>query len=281
MADTFERAPGTPEDVDVTPEPREPQVDPRVGVPRLENPPQDPTEAAPHRLVVIGDSLSHGFQSGAIYNTDISYPAIIASELGWFDSYRYPVYGGPGGLPINIEYLLRDLEDRYGTDISLWETPFAVVRARHLMDQIEDYWERGPGSRPTRMSRGINHDLSVYGWDLRDALARTAGTCRAALQDAEDPHQADRREQRRPGRAERLPRRRRRRGQPDPVQRRGGPRQRPAARGSRLRDRDTGRLSRRQQRVANGHQALREVERRRLRRAQQQHCQPEDPWFGD
>ena len=39
----------------------------------------------PNRLVVIGDSLSHGFQSGAVFNTDISYPAIIAYELGWLD----------------------------------------------------------------------------------------------------------------------------------------------------------------------------------------------------
>lgn len=56
------------------------------------------TEGTPrHRLVAIGDSLTHGFQSGAVFNTDLSYPAIIAKELGWFDEYRYPRYGGHGG----------------------------------------------------------------------------------------------------------------------------------------------------------------------------------------
>lgn len=37
----------------------------------------------PHRLVAIGDSLTHGFQSGAIYNTELSYPAITSHELGY------------------------------------------------------------------------------------------------------------------------------------------------------------------------------------------------------
>ena len=69
-----------------------------------------------HRLVVIGDSLTHGFQSGAIFNTDLSYAAIIARELGW-DGFRFPRYGGPGGIPLNIEYILRDLEQRFGAEI--------------------------------------------------------------------------------------------------------------------------------------------------------------------
>jgi hypothetical protein len=49
-----------------------------------------------HRLVVIGDSLTHGFQSGAIYNTELAYGAIVAHELAW-DGFRFPRYGGPGG----------------------------------------------------------------------------------------------------------------------------------------------------------------------------------------
>lgn len=174
---------GTPRDVKVLPEPREPEFDPQAGVPGSFTFPAAPKPQPPHRLVVIGDSLSHGFQSGAIYNTDISYPAIIAYELGWFDDYRYPKYGGPGGLPLNIEYLLRDLEGHYGEKIDWWEVPGAVFRGRELMDKIEDYWERGAGNVPPTAA-GINHDLSVYGWDLRDALSRTYQTC---LDDIETP----------------------------------------------------------------------------------------------
>ncbi len=62
-----------------------------------------------HRLVTIGDSLTHGFQSLAIYNTDISYPALIAYELGCFGQFRRPHYWGYGGLPLNLEFLVRDL----------------------------------------------------------------------------------------------------------------------------------------------------------------------------
>lgn len=40
--------------------PRVPQFDPTVGIPVV-----PPGGDAPHRLVVIGDSLSQGFQSGA------------------------------------------------------------------------------------------------------------------------------------------------------------------------------------------------------------------------
>jgi hypothetical protein len=36
-------------------------------------------------------------------------PAIIAYELGWYEQFRRPSYPGFGGLPLNIEFLLRGL----------------------------------------------------------------------------------------------------------------------------------------------------------------------------
>ncbi|RJQ74705.1 hypothetical protein D5S17_22250 [Pseudonocardiaceae bacterium YIM PH 21723] len=136
------------------------------------------------RLVAIGDSLSHGFQSGAIFNTDLSYPAIIAHELGW-SGYRYPTYNGFGGLPVNVELLLRTLETRYGRAIDWWEVPLALFSVRQWMDELEDYWERGPGSVIGETAT-INHDLSVYGWDLRDALSQTAAHNLALLHTPKD-----------------------------------------------------------------------------------------------
>ncbi len=160
--------------------PRVPQFDPTVGIPVV-----PPGGDAPHRLVVIGDSLSQGFQSGAIFNTDLSYPAIIAHQLGRLDQFRFPRYGGPGGLPLNIELLLRTLEERFGPRLDLWEVPLALFAARAFMDQVEDYWERGPGSEAPTFS-AINHNLSVYGWDLRDALTKTAQGCEDALHQPHD-----------------------------------------------------------------------------------------------
>ncbi|MFI0242789.1 AAA family ATPase [Streptomyces sp. NPDC016845] len=138
-----------------------------------------------NRLVTIGDSLTHGFQSGAIFNTDLSYPAIIAYELGWAKHFRYPTYGGYGGLPFNIELLLRDLEERFGRDVDWWEAAPALFRARGFMDQVEDYWERGSGTARPRTT-AIPHNLAVFGWDLRDALEKSADVCHKLIGTTKD-----------------------------------------------------------------------------------------------
>lgn len=161
--------------------PRDPDFDPTLGVVVDRDTDQ---RTPPHRLVAIGDSLTHGFQSGAVHNTDLSWPSIVAHELGW-SGLRVPRYEGMGGLPLNMELLLRDLEHRYGSQLSPWELPLALFRARGLMDQVEDYWERGPGAAPPRLS-GFMHSLAVYGWDLRDALSRTAKTCQAEIKKPRD-----------------------------------------------------------------------------------------------
>ncbi|MFD4180431.1 hypothetical protein [Rhodococcus sp. NPDC058514] len=156
--------------------PREPEPDPTLRTvvrPRHKG-------APPHRLVTIGDSLTHGMQSGAVFNTDLSYPAIIAYELGWLDRFRFPRYGGPGGLPLNLELLLRRIEKDFGPDPKVWDTPLALFAARSFMDEVEDYWERGPGRTVPALSTYV-HDLAVYGWDLRDALSKTAATCADAI----------------------------------------------------------------------------------------------------
>lgn len=163
--------PKTPDDVVVKDVPRRPVEDPKLGV-QVD---RDAEGSPRNRLVTIGDSLTHGFQSGAIYNTDISWPMIVARELGWQRYFRYPNYFGHGGLPLNVEFLIRGLEERLGDKTSWWESPLALFRARQFMDDVEDYWERGAGSSVPNI-RGINHNLAVYGWDLRDALVTTAAT---------------------------------------------------------------------------------------------------------
>lgn len=162
--------------------PRKPVFDCEAGVAR----PTPDSSQLKHRLVVIGDSLSHGFQSGAVFNTELSYPAIIAHELGWFQQFRYPKYAHLGGLPLNLEVLLRRAERRFGLEISGWrEIRQAAADVWQLMDDIETYWERGDGN--VLSSNGeINHCLAVYGWDLRDALALTSHECQKALKPAKN-----------------------------------------------------------------------------------------------
>ena len=53
------------------------------------------------------------------------------------------------------------------------------------MDDVEDYWERGPGRVPPVLS-AHNHALAVYGWDLRDALSLTYAKCEERIRNPKD-----------------------------------------------------------------------------------------------
>jgi hypothetical protein len=171
----------TPAEVQVTDKPRQPVRDPRLNIDV-----EAPAQGTPrHRLVTVGDSLTHGFQSLAIHNTDISYPAIIAHEMGWYERFRKPSYSGFGGLPLNLEFLIRELEKEFGDKLDWWELGLASFRVRHFMDQVEDWWERGPGATVPNVT-GINHNLGIYGWDLRDTLKLTADTLKSAIREPKD-----------------------------------------------------------------------------------------------
>lgn len=161
--------------------PRVPETGPTVGV-EVNN---DWQGKPRHRLVAIGDSLTQGFQSLAIFNTGLSYPAIVAYELGCVEQFRFPLYEGFGGLPFNIELLLRDLETHYGRTVDLWEIPFALFRARSRMDRVKEYWERGAG-QAVPSTTAVMHNLAVFGWDLRDALSKSADVCRNQIDMPED-----------------------------------------------------------------------------------------------
>lgn len=176
--------PNTPDDVIIGAESRQPETDPTLGIPVATTPLGTPR----HRLVTIGDSLTHGFQSGAIFNTRHSYPMLIAKELGWADRLRYPTYEGPGdGLPLNLENLARQLEQKFDINIDWWELAPALLFLRDHMDSTEDYWERGGGlDLPASQ---INHNLAVYGWDLRNTLSRTADICQQEI--SNNPPQDD------------------------------------------------------------------------------------------
>ncbi len=166
------RDPDTPAEVVISSEPRTPTSDPRLGVEVESSQAGTPR----HRLVSIGDSLTHGFQSGAIFHTDISYPALIAYELGWLAQFRYPRYPGYGGIGLNLELVVRDLEQRFGADIGWYQLPLALYRARQWMAEAERFWEAGEGAVVPR-STELNHNLAVFGWDLRDILERTFDVC--------------------------------------------------------------------------------------------------------
>jgi hypothetical protein len=173
MAPSHRQEP-VPDTVRITRTPRRPETRSDLGIAVT----VDATGTPANRLVTIGDSLTHGFQSGAVYNTDISFPAIIASELGWYPHFRHPRYPGFGGIPLNIELMIRDLEERFGDELSWWELPSALFHARQHLAEAEHWWDSGPGAATPPMP-GISHNLGVYGWDVRDILSRTADSSKA------------------------------------------------------------------------------------------------------
>ena len=149
----------------------------------------------PNRLVVLGDSISHGFKSFAIADTHLSWPAIVARYAG-ITGFRFPRYPGPRncpGLPLNLEALARYLEESSpGSVLDVAADALLLGRLREVMDEVEDYWERGEGAELLAESnRGqINHNLAIWGWDVRDVLSRTVGRLRDRVGSAPGRHDA-------------------------------------------------------------------------------------------
>ncbi len=172
--------PRTPDDVIVTDIRADPIDDPTVGqslgTPGADLPtvPADPA----HLLVTVGDSLTHGVSSGAVFHTDLSWPALVAAGVG-ASGFVVPVYGGPlDGLPLNLEALLRQLEKKFGGDLSLFEKLELPAQLHGLLDANEDYWERGDGHQPPQTNLRYEN-LGIFGWDVRDAISSTAGRAAA------------------------------------------------------------------------------------------------------
>ncbi len=167
------RDPEAPPDLEISHEAPRPIEDPLLGVAV-----DPPAFEARHRLVTIGDSLTHGFRSLAIFDTQNSYPAVLARALGIEDDFRYPGYASPcGGLPLDLEWLFRELQREFGSSFELGESARLLRTVLALLEVREDYWERGDGALIPDLG-GIGHNLAVYGWDLRDALSLDADVIR-------------------------------------------------------------------------------------------------------
>jgi hypothetical protein len=157
-------------DVPIHWEPRPPVEDPTLGMAVDVDRPGRPV----NRLVTIGDSLTQGFMSAAIFRSDLSWPAVVAYEMGLRAprDFRYPVYeppDGPGGLPLDLERFLRGLEGRIGDRLDWYEVVRALRFVRSYMDRVEDWWERGPGNVVSAVGAPY-HNLGVYGADILDVL---------------------------------------------------------------------------------------------------------------
>ncbi len=173
------RPPNTPDDVVITWQPAE-RVLPENANLEIDLPrPLNSTGTPRHRLVTIGDSLTHGFKNFAISDTEHSWPAIVAYELGWLKQFRRPEYPGPAeckGLPLNLYDLVAQMEKAAEGKPHIIGLACMVGRLLSTMLKVKRYWQWGPGSK-TPVNRPFNHNLAIYGWDLRDSMSKDVKWC--------------------------------------------------------------------------------------------------------
>jgi lysophospholipase L1-like esterase len=138
------------------------------------------------KLAAVGDSLTQGFQSGAIHNTAWSFPAIIARSFGQSvpGEFRVPSFG-TYGLPLNLEQLM------YRADAALSERASDIEVAVRLpilipqfLDEVETYYERGAGSGPAKFG-GSYHNVAVWGFALAEAARLSVDRSTRAIADEE------------------------------------------------------------------------------------------------
>lgn len=133
------------------------------------------------KLFTIGDSISQGFMSLAAARTELSYSSLIAKTLGLRPEVDYPIpVWHKGGLPLNIEKLLRKLERRYGGDIrGPIEWPLALLTIEDMLDDVEDHYERGSGNiaMPQAGATESFPNVSVRGFTVGDAWMVTPDWC--------------------------------------------------------------------------------------------------------
>lgn len=129
------------------------------------------------RLVTIGDSLTQGFQHGAIRRAEWAFPAMVARALGT-QPFRAPDFhaGDGDALLLDLELLLDRLSRDCGNRLDLWEAPKALFTLQRMMSHIEDYWERGPGTQPSGTGP-VHHNLAVWGFEVLDALTLSDAVC--------------------------------------------------------------------------------------------------------
>jgi hypothetical protein len=142
------------------------------------------------KLFTIGDSVSQGFMSGAAARTDLAYSTLIARSMKLAD-YRYPKLWGAGGLPLNLENVLRQLQQKYGTDISGFDWLSVIQTLGKIIDGVEDYYERGKGAENQPDLSGVEfyHNVAIQGFDVADAWLVKPETCKTEIKNSQNEKQ--------------------------------------------------------------------------------------------
>lgn len=143
------------------------------------------------KLFTIGDSVAQGFMSAAAARTDLCFSTLLAQAFGLRTDYRhadgadyfYPDWPA-NGVKINLEAILRRLERRYGSDIRHLEWATALLTMDSVLDESEQYYERGAGREDRSYPHpGIDyfHNVAIQGFSAADAWLVTPELCRQEI----------------------------------------------------------------------------------------------------
>jgi len=142
------------------------------------------------KLFTIGDSVSQGFMSGAAARTDLCYSTILAQSLRLTPGDDYHVPAWPkGGHPVDLERLFRVLSHKFGANIAGPIEWFRAIRTiSDVLDDVEDYYERGAGGATKPAPEGVAHyhNIAIRGFDVADAWLVTPRLCRTQIDRAGD-----------------------------------------------------------------------------------------------
>ena len=127
---------------------------------------------AKHKLVVIGDSLSQGFNNGGIYRTDINFPSFIHRCFEPKPDFDQPIFTAQAGIPLNIEVIVRGLSEKYGDEIDLTEALSASKYMFTTFKRIKKYWEGGMKDLSVERTTPY-HNQSIWGFNISDSWTVT------------------------------------------------------------------------------------------------------------
>lgn len=146
------------------------------------------TTAPPkHKLVVIGDSVSQGFQNGGIYRTDLNFPNFLRNCWEPAPDFDQPQFTAQAGIPLNLEVLTRGLEDEFDNSIEWNEYLPAITHLYSTLKRIKKYWEGE--IKPLNNSRNIPyHNQSVWGFAMNDAWMVTEENSRKHIEMKKDTY---------------------------------------------------------------------------------------------
>lgn len=123
---------------------------------------------AKHKLVVIGDSLSQGFNNGGIYRTDINFPSFIHRCFDPAPAFDQPSFTAQAGIPLNLEVLLRGLSDEFGSEVDWSEYAGAASHTFKTLKRIKKYWEGGLKDLSVNQSTPY-HNQAIWGLAVNDS----------------------------------------------------------------------------------------------------------------